>query len=236
MAVYAPCQEVGLLIRGVLYQLSVSHRTLTIRLTAEGGLMTRVVNILNGKIGGPMNSESAVLSGIRSLPIRARVAFALGTAETVVGELGEDPEGLAMARESLRRSWQWVSGAKASASHVAEYIDGPEERNLGLREGYYSYKRSMTAALYATHLAVAYAASKAHDLEGLRKSEVVCEVDEDTLADILKHAKEAPGYSELTVHRLSGFLIEKYQGQSADARGDPPNQDEVLRQVAAVGH
>jgi hypothetical protein len=185
-----------------------------------------------------MNMESEDVGEIRALPFRARVAFALGVAEAVVDELSEDPEGLAMARESLRRSWQWVRGAKVSAFEVGEYVDGegPEETDLALRQGYYLSKRPMVGALNATFLAVAYAASKAYDLEGLSKSAVLSEVDDDILDHILKHAKEAPSYSEVAVHRLSGFLIENYQGQSADALGDPPNQDEVLRQIAAARH
>jgi hypothetical protein len=134
-----------------------------------------------------MNTKPDVVGEIRALPIRARVAFALGVAEAVVDELSEDPEGLAMARESLRRSWQWVSGAKVSAFDVGEYVDGegPEETDLALRQGYYLSKRPMVGALNATHLAVAYAASKAYDLEGLSKSAVISELNDDFLDHIL---------------------------------------------------
>jgi hypothetical protein len=187
-----------------------------------------------------MNTKPDVVGEIKSLPIRARVAFALGMAETVVDELSEDPEGLAMARESLRRSWQWVSGAKVSASDVAEYLEATEERNLvlreALRESFYSKRPMMIKALYATTAAISHAAKKAYDLEGLRASEMVCDICDGVLDNVLKYVKDIPGYSEVAVHRLSGFLIEKYQGQSADALGDPPNQDEVLRQVAAAAH
>lgn len=172
---------------------------------------------------------------IRLLPIRARVAFGLAVAESVVQELAADRAGLALAREALRRSWGWVSGAAVEGAELGRYIDSPTDKDLANLELVYT-SGGPAAALSALILAVAYAARKALEAEGAKSmSEPLAEVTEKVLGMIVDDAKATSRYSDAAVQRVSAFLHNRCAGPALDVLGSTVRAEEILPLLVPVG-
>jgi hypothetical protein len=138
---------------------------------------------------------------------KVKAAFGLTIAEMVVDELKSDQEGYMLAQEALNLSWDWIEKENISGDTLAEYVDSPTDKDLGIREGYYGDKENMISALVVVTLAIGLVAHFAYDLEGNRNRPTpVWEITEESLYDIVEFASKTTLYDEKRLNRVLDFL------------------------------
>lgn len=143
---------------------------------------------------------------------KVKAAFGLAIAEMVVDELKSDEEGYLIAKEALKLSWEWIEKENVSGDTLAEYVDSPTEKDLGIREEYYDDNQNMISALVVLTLAIGLVARFAYELEGNRNRPTpIWETNEESLHDIVEFASNTKLYDENKVGQISEFLINNYE-------------------------
>lgn len=168
-----------------------------------------------------MSNSGADLNQVMTLPVSARVAFALAVAESIVAVLTPDPEGCALARRALDTAWRWLAGEAVSGDQIAVYVDSPGEDDLGIRELGYT-EETMIHGLIAVVLAVGLAARRAYENErATSMPSPIWEVDDDSLADIVRYAQGTGYYVAAHIQNVVDHLVAR-EGSGRDATPSAP--------------
>ncbi len=139
--------------------------------------------------------EMYVNQATSSLPVRARVALALISAEHVLPALDDHPDVLGPARRGLENGWQWAGGGNVRALRLYQQIDPLAyasmdfDRESPLRSAMFA----VTAALYCvTREALNHekpdASDQQYDPFG---SDIADVVGEEALRDCLSKALDS---------------------------------------------
>lgn len=150
---------------------------------------------------------------------KVKAAFGLAIAEMVVDELKSDEEGYLIAKEALSLSWDWIEKEDVSGETLAEYVDSPTEKDLGIREEYYDNNQNMISALVVLTLAIGLVARFAYDSEGNRSRPTpIWETNEESLHDIIKFASNTKSYDEYRVDQIRD-LMKNYKNMEQKSIG-----------------
>ena len=142
---------------------------------------------------------------------KVKAAFSLAIAEMVLDELKSDEEGYLIAKEALELSWQWIEKENVSGSTLAEYVDSPTEKDLGIREEFYDDNKVMISALVVLTIAIGLVARFAYELSGDRKMPTpIWETNEKSLYDLIDFASKTNLYNQEKVNRIIDFLISNH--------------------------
>jgi hypothetical protein len=142
---------------------------------------------------------------------KVKAAFGLAIAEMVLDELKSDEEGYLIAKEALELSWQWIEKENVSGSTLAEYVDSPTEKDLGIREEFYDDNKVMISALVVLTIAIGLVARFAYELSGDRKMPTpIWETNEKSLYDLIDFASKTNLYNQEKVNRIIDFLISNH--------------------------
>lgn len=166
---------------------------------------------------------------INKLIIRARVTLILSIAESVLAELESDEEGFLLAQEALDVAWKWQCTGDISGDILAEYVDSPSKKDLGVRELYYEDDQAMASAVIAITLAVGYTARYAYQVEGERNIPAsILEIDDESILEILTFAEETNVFDINKLLKKSDFLMEKYSTNNISELGEPITKESLI--------
>jgi hypothetical protein len=144
---------------------------------------------------------------------KVKAAFGLTIAEMVVDDLKSDKEGYLIAKEAIQLCWNWIEKENISGDTLAEYVDSPTEKDLGIREEYYGDNQNMISALVVLTLAIGLVARFAYDLEGNRNRPTpIWETTEESLHEIVEFASKTTLYNEEKVNQIMELLIKNSDG------------------------
>ena len=163
-----------------------------------------------------------------NVAIRARVAFCLAVAESVLIGLRSNTEGYLLAQEALNAAWKWQETSGVSGDTLAEYLDSYSGNDLGDIEAFYEDNELGLSALIAVGLAVGYAAHYAYRLEGDEAlPQFIEDGSEDTLIAVVNYASKTNLFDPSYVNRIVSFLLNLYKSNLNDY-GTPVSRDELL--------
>ncbi len=163
------------------------------------------------------------------LTIRARIALVLAVAECILIELATDPEGFSLGQEALNRAWEWEETGSVAAKALAEYVDSPTAKDLGVRELYYDGNENMISAIIAITLTVGYVAMHAYQLEHAKHlPEPIEQIDEDTIEQIFEFASQTAAFNEECIIKVYNHLLKSFKSNTIDELGESICRDRVM--------
>jgi len=174
--------------------------------------------------------DVAMRAALMQLPIRTRVAIALGSAERVLHLLpGAETQRLKMiSRQALHEAWEWTGGKETSARSIYDQI---YPLTLCIEE--YDLQGSEKSALAAIVYALYYAAWHATIQEQCANSKArllpndINEVSEETLVECMDHVAQAVrnevAWQEQVVRRMESECM----GVSAAELGRPQRPEDI---------
>ena len=116
-----------------------------------------------------------------------------------------------MMEVSLKQMREWIEKENVSGSTLAEYVDSPTEKDLGIREEFYDDNKVMISALVVLTIAIGLVARFAYELSGDRKMPTpIWETNEKSLDDLIDFASKTNLYNQEKVNRIIDFLISNH--------------------------
>lgn len=149
---------------------------------------------------------------------KLQAIFSLVIAEATVGEIEDDREGYSLAKNALRLCWKWVKGENISGDTLAEYVDGPTEKDLGMREGQYNGNQDMISALVAVTLTIGLVSRFAYELQGkVNMPTPIWEIDEESLYHIVQFASNAKSFNNQKINSVVNTLKNDFDDAAINA-------------------
>lgn len=172
---------------------------------------------------------TSIIERILKLPVRGKVASILSIADYILEELKkEDQEGYAIAKEATQLAWSWVEGKKVTGDQLSIYVDSPTDKDLGVREIEYE-DEGMIGAIVAITLAIGYTAKQAYRFDNVKEmSTPIWEIDDNSIADVIKNASESKFYNEEKLLSIISYLEKKYTTDDPQNLGVSVTRDEII--------
>ncbi|MHC5595180.1 MAG: Imm6 family immunity protein [Nostoc sp.] len=174
---------------------------------------------------------------VENVTVRARVAFVLVIAESILVELENDHKCFALGQEALNLAWTWEEMGDIEGRILAEYVDSPTEKDLGVCELYHEDNEAMVSAAIALTLSIGYVAMYAYRLEKAQHMpEPIAEIGEDTISQIIEFALQTNSIDESYVSRAYYFILGKYRTNTPSELGESISKDKLLAILFNVGN
>lgn len=142
---------------------------------------------------------------------KLQATFALSIAEIAVEEIKSDAEGYLLAKEAFQLCWEWVIGRNIPGNVLAEYVDSPTKKDLGMREEYYGDNQNMISALVAITLAIGLVSRFAYNSQGVENMPTpIWEIDEKSLHDIVNFASNTKHFNVEKISEIYKILEENF--------------------------
>jgi len=164
---------------------------------------------------------------IKTVTIRARVAYVLGIAEHIISDIKSDSSGYLLAKEAIKTAWAWQNNANISADVLNEYLMNENEEGLLIHEQEAS--EDIVSAWITITTAIAYVAWQAYKQKNEFPPGALCEVSEEIVEQVIEYASKTNVYDAYFVNKLSEYLNTKCSTQKSNELGKPINREDFLK-------
>jgi hypothetical protein len=169
---------------------------------------------------------------LEAVTIRARTAYYLAVAESVLPAIPSTDEGFNYAREAMNRAWQWIAGAPITAADLYRCLEN--EHDTGLVVFFYraADERERGAAWGVVYTAIMYVIWQAYRAEGAKYVPQTIEATDETMVlDLHRYAEDTGRFDHQLAHRLLNYLQANYASKN-DELGRPISRRDVTTGVS----
>jgi Immunity protein Imm6 len=170
------------------------------------------------------------LSNVESLSIRARVAYCLCLAESVLIEVKHNKDGNFKAKSGLDKCWDWLSPELSiPCEDICYLLANEDDTGLSIYSSLAGDREIEYSAWGVIIYTIAYTAWQAFNYEKEGLPSIIESIDEDTIIEIFEYLQKIPVFDEKYALTVKSVLVEKFSFDPTNEFGIPIDKKQISR-------
>jgi hypothetical protein len=165
------------------------------------------------------------LTNIELLSIRARIAYCLYLAASILVEIKRNKDGYIKAEIGLDKCWEWISGDSCiHGEDICDLLSNENDTGLGIYSSSQDNSEIEYSAWGVIIYTIAYTAWQAFNYDKQGLPSIIESIDDDTIIEIFEYLQKTAIFEEKYALNIKNTLLEKFPFDPTNELGDPINK------------